>query len=255
MSAEGCHYRATLAYDGTHYQGFQRQVGDTPTIQLAVEKAITTVTGQPVTIIGAGRTDTGVHASGQVIAFTVQWRHTEADLLRAINANLAADIALQDMVCQPGFHPRFDALSRVYHYRIVQASQRQPLLSRYAWQIRYDLDVEAMQAAADLLIGEHDCATFGKPPQGENTVRVIMVSQWTKQAAPYGFDLSYRIEATAFLQHMVRRVVGMLTDVGRGAQTVAQFEAAFHEAKLAQAVTVAPPQGLTLEAVRYPANQ
>jgi tRNA pseudouridine38-40 synthase len=112
-----------------------------------------------------------------------------------------------------------------------------------------------MQAAADLLLGEHDCATFGKPPQGNNTVRVIMASQWTKRAAPYGFDLTYRIEATAFLQHMVRRVVGMLTDVGRGAQTVAEFEAAFREAKLAQAVTVAPPQGLTLEAVRYPASQ
>jgi tRNA pseudouridine38-40 synthase len=255
VASELCYYRATLAYDGTNYQGFQRQIGDTPTIQLAVEKAIAAVTGQPAKVIGAGRTDSGVHARGQVIAFSVQWRHTEADLLRAINANLAADIALQDIVCQPGFHPRFDAFSRVYQYRIVQASQRQPLQNRYAWQIRYDLDVKAMQTAADVLIGEHDCATFGKPPQGENTVRVIMVSQWTRRVAPYGFDLTYRIEATAFLQHMVRRIVGMLTDVGRGAWTVAQFEAAFREAKLAQAVTVAPPQGLTLEAVRYPATQ
>src|SRR5262245_56052776 len=113
-------YRATLAYDGTAYLGFQRQAGNAPTIQAAVETAITAVTGQQVTVIGAGRTDTGVHALGQVIAFDVDWSHSPEELMRALNALLPEDIALQSITRQPGFHPRFDATSRVYRYYILQ---------------------------------------------------------------------------------------------------------------------------------------
>lgn len=240
-------YRATLAYDGTNYQGFQRQVGDTPTIQLAVEHAIARVTGQATTVIGAGRTDTGVHAAGQVITFEVDWQHPDTDLLRAINAVLPPDIALQDLALGSGFHPRFDAHSRLYRYTIVQASQRQPLLSRYAWYMRGPLDLQAMQTAAALLLGEHDFATFGSPPVGTNTVREVFRSEWETQTPL----LLYTIEATAFLQHMVRRIVGMLVDVGRGHTTVTQFEAAFRAADLAQSGRVAPPQGLVLEQVTY----
>src|SRR5262245_36389052 len=111
-------YRATLAYDGTAYQGFQRQIGDTPTVQLAVENAIAAVTGQRATVIGAGRTDAGVHATGQVITFEVEWAHADEALLRAINAHLPGDIALQTIADAPGFHPRFDAASRLYRYRV-----------------------------------------------------------------------------------------------------------------------------------------
>src|SRR5690606_5839800 len=113
-------YRATRADDGTAYQGFQRQGGDTPTIQAALEKALLAVTGQPVTVIAAGRTDSGVHAVGQVIAFDVVWKHGDDDLLRAINAVLPDDIALQDLRQQAGFHPRYDAVARVYKYHLVQ---------------------------------------------------------------------------------------------------------------------------------------
>jgi tRNA pseudouridine38-40 synthase len=245
-------YRATLAYDGSAYQGFQRQVDGRPSIQQAVEMAIAAVTGQEIAIMGAGRTDSGVHARGQVIAFDAVWRHGDGDLLRAINVNLPVDIALQDLTQQPDFHPRFDAVSRVYQYTIVQAEQRQPLLQKYAWQIRYPLDVTAMQAAANLLVGEYDFAAFGRPPKGTDTVRTVLVSRWTQQNESFGLLLTYRIEANAFLYRMVRRIVGMLVDVGRKALTVAQFAAVFQSAKSTGAVTLAPPQGLVLEAVRYP---
>jgi tRNA pseudouridine38-40 synthase len=190
-----------------------------------------------------------------VIAFDVAWKHSDADLLRALNANLPDDIALQDIIQQPGFHPRFDAISRLYRYHIIQAERHQPLLRHYTWRVRDLLDVQAMQAAGALLIGEHDCATFGRPPQGTNTVRRVMVSEWTIQAEPYGAALVYHIEANAFLYRMVRRIVGMLTDVGRQRMTAAAFEEAFRRAELIDTVTVAPPQGLVLEAVRYPTNE
>lgn len=244
-------YRAVVSYDGTAYQGFQRQAGDTPTIQLALERAIAQVSQQQVTVIGAGRTDAGVHAAGQVIAFDIAWTHGDHDLLRALNAVLPDDIALHEIAQYPGFHPRFDALSRLYRYVVIHTEQRQPLLRHYTWHIRGVLDADPMQTVANVLIGEHDFATFGAPPKGTNTVREVTRSEWVIEQQSYGARLTYWIEANAFLQHMVRRIVGMLLDVGRGARTVEQFETAFRAAKLASAWTVAPPQGLFLESVRY----
>lgn len=244
-------YRATLAYDGTAYQGFQRQIGNTPTIQLAVENAIAAVTHQEATVLAAGRTDTGVHAVGQVIAFDVEWKHSDETLLKAINAHLPDDIALQDITQQSGFHPRFDAVSRRYRYTILNTSYRQPLLRHRAWHLYGTLDTDGMQAAARRLIGKHDFATFGKPPRGENTVRTVSMSEWTQQPERSGRLLIYQIEADAFLQHMVRRVVGMLVEVGRGAISLVEFEAVFRSADLSKAIAPAPPQGLVLEAVRY----
>lgn len=245
-------YRATLAYDGTHYQGFQRQAVGTPTIQATVEAAIGAVTQQSVVITGAGRTDTGVHATGQVIAFDVVWRHDDADLLRAINARLPDDIVLQDMRPCEGFHPRFDARARCYRYTVIQSPQRQPLLRHRAWWVNRPLDFEAMQAASMMLIGEHDFAAFGKPPQGDNTVRRIFVSEWTQRETASGVVLEYSVEATAFLHHMVRRIVGTQVDVGIGRIDLSEFKRIFESADLSLAKRLAPPQGLILEKVRYP---
>lgn len=245
-------YRATLAYDGTAYEGFQRQAEGRQTIQGEVEQALGRVIGQPVTVIGAGRTDSGVHATGQVIAFNADWRHGADALLRAINANLPPDIALQDLSpALPGFHPRFSARSRLYCYDVAQTAQRQPLLRNRAWQVRDELDGEAMRQAAALLLGEHDFAAFGRPPQGENTVRRVYRSEWEQQPTPFGTWWTYRIEANAFLQHMVRRVVGALVAVGQKRLTVAEFDDIFRRADLSGMKWLAPPQGLTLEAVRY----
>lgn len=244
-------YRATVSYDGTAYQGFQRQAEGIPTIQAALEAAIASVSGQRVTVIGAGRTDTGVHATGQVIAFDLNWKHSDDALLRAINANLRDDIALQNIRQHSGFHPRFDAISRTYRYTVIQAVQPQPLLRLRSWRVYTPLDIGAMQNAARVLIGEHDFATFGQPPQGESTVRQIIRSEWVQTNETYGHMLTYWVEANAFLQHMVRRMVGMMVDVGRGALGVGEFEDRLHGADLALSKTVAPPQGLILEFVRY----
>lgn len=244
-------YRATVSYDGTAYQGFQRQAGDVQTIQRALEEAVEAVTGQAVRVTGAGRTDTGVHAAGQVIAFDVEWRHDDADLLRALNVVLPGDIALQDIRQHPGFHPRFDAVTRVYKYHIVQSPHRQPLLRYRAWHIWSELDQNAMASAAMLILGEHDFAAFGKPPKGDNTVRLVMESHWTRRRAPYGWDWTYTIEANAFLQHMVRRLVGVLVEVGRGRLTQADFEALFRSAQVIGSIALAPPQGLVLETITY----
>ena len=244
-------YRATLAYDGSAYQGFQRQAGDIPTVQRSIEQALVAVTGQEAGVIAAGRTDSGVHATGQVIAFDVTWRHDPDALLRALNVNLPQDIALQSIREHPGFHPRFDAQSRHYEYTLLRSDQRQPLLRNHAWWIPHPLDVEVMQHCAALLIGEHDFATFGPSPQGDNTVRTVFVSEWSQVAESDGNRLCYRIEGNAFLQHMVRRIVGMLVAVGRGMRSAADFESAFRSADIAQAKSMAPPQGLVLVAVTY----
>ncbi|MCA9887189.1 MAG: tRNA pseudouridine(38-40) synthase TruA [Anaerolineae bacterium] len=243
-------YRAIVAYDGSAYQGYQKQRDGVPTIQGELEKSLATILGSPITVWAAGRTDTGVHAQGQVIAFDANWRHDLQSLLKALNAHLPDDIALQVVGLAPDFHPRFDALSRVYRYKILIAEAPKPLFAKRAWQFQRELDFEAMQYAAAIILGEHDFATFGQPPVGTNTVREVFVSQWTQQQQECLW-LTYTIEATAFLKHMVRRIVGMLVEVGLALRTVADFEAAFKSADLAQAGRLAPPYGLYLDAVRY----
>ena len=248
-------YGALLAYDGTAYQGFQRQPAPAPSIQAAVETALSRLCGRDVTIVAAGRTDAGVHAAGQVIAFDMAWRHSESDLQRAMNSQLPLDIALQSCWSAPDFHPRYDALWRQYAYRIRTAGARSPLTARYEWQLAgVELDMARMQAAAEHCLGERDFATFGRPPQAGsiNTIRNVYMSRWSKVAEEDGEIWTYRIRGTAFLYHMVRRLVGTLVMVGRGRLTVKEFAAILNSRDLQRAKRLAPPQGLTLEAVGYP---
>ena len=251
-------YGAILAYDGTAYQGFQRQKPPTPTIQAAVEAALGQVCGGAVGVVAAGRTDAGVHAAGQVIAFEAAWRHSAADLQRAVNSQLAKDIALREVFDAPEFHPRYDARWRQYLYTIGARSSRNPLTARYEWQLTgTELDMAGMQAAAGCCLGERDFAAFGTPPQtgSSNTVRQIFESRWIESVADDGTVYQYRIRGTAFLYHMVRRLVGMMTLVGRGKLTPADFAAVLASRDLQRAKCLAPPQGLTLEAVGYPPRQ
>lgn len=244
-------YRATIAYDGTHFFGFQKQARER-TVQGEIEQVLMALFQTEVVVYGAGRTDTGVHASGQVIAFDVEWKHSNNALLKTLNQALPHDIAFRDITTQERFHPRFGALSRIYRYDVLMTAHRNPLCSRYMWQIPYSLDVVAMNHAAHLLIGKHDFATFGNPPKGTNTVREVFTSVWREEPSLYGKLWSYTIEATAFLHHQVRRTARMLVDVGRGKMSVVQFETAFRTANLKLAGKPAPPQGLTLVEVRYP---
>ena len=247
-------YAAILAYDGTAYQGFQRQPAPAPTIQRAVEDALEAATGQPTAILAAGRTDSGVHASGQVIAFDAAWRHEAVDLMRAVNARLPQDIALQGLWRQDGFHPRFDALWRGYAYRIATPPARNPLLRHSAWQlIGESLDLDRLNAAASLCLGAHDFAAFGTPPQegSSNTWREVFESRWQRVAGDYGAVYVYRVRATAFLYHMVRRMAGMMAQVGRGKLSPDAFEDILRSRDITRAKVLAPAHGLTLEAVGY----
>src|SRR5258707_9122668 len=251
-------YRGILAYDGTNYQGFQRQADDKPSIQAEVEAALAKVTGgQQIAIIGAGRTDTGVHATGQVIAFDAEWKHDDEELHRGLNALLPTDIALQRLErADPSFHPRFDATSRTYQYFVYEAQIRQPMMARMSWWVRPPihtrLDVDKMNWAAAKLLGAHDFASFGTPPQGENTLRHVYQSEWFIEKPTSGTRLlAYCIEANAFLYHMVRSIVGTLIDVGLDRMSIAEFIEAFQAKDRGRIGKLAPPHGLTLIDVTY----
>lgn len=247
----GCRYRATVQYDGTAYNGFQRQRPGVPSIQAELEKALAQLTDHPVRVIGAGRTDTGVHALGQVIGFTIEWptRHGLQALLRAMNANLPQDIAVVELAeAPPGFHPRFDARRRAYEYKILNTPTRQPLLRNRAWHVSGGaLDVESMNAAAASLLGTHDFATFGQAPVGENTVREVFEAKWRREDD----IVLFRISANAFLFRMVRSVVGSLKAVGEGKWSIDDFSTALQLRERKRSATSAPAHGLYLLSVEY----
>ncbi len=243
-------YRATVQYDGTAYFGFQRQRAGVPTVQSAIETALEQISGHPVTVTGAGRTDTGVHALGQVVSFTIDWstRHGNDALLRAINANLPRDVAVLDVMGAPaGFHPRFSARRRTYRYWIRNAEQQDIFLRDRVWHVSQGLNVSAMDAAAGQLLGEHDFATFGRAPVGDNTVRQVFAAQCRRD----GNDVWFEISANAFLNRMVRSLVGSIKEVGTGSWSLDEFRVALLAKDRGRSATAAPPQGLYLVSVEY----
>ena len=241
-------YAALIAYDGTEYHGFQRQVESQPTVQSTIEESLSRLAPQPVTLLGSGRTDSGVHAVGQVISFSLAWRHSSEDLHRALNANLPEDIAiLQLRQVSSSFHPRFDAQRRAYEYTVYDGSIRHPLKRQFSWHVNRKLDEAKMNQAAKYLLGVHNFATFGQPPQGSNFVRELFMAEWTRSDC----DLTFRIEANAFLYRMVRSIVGSLKLVGEGTWSTEEFVEAFKAQNRHECGTVAPPQGLCLVSVTY----
>jgi len=241
-------FRALIEYDGTNYFGFQRQKADQPTIQSALEQAISQIVRSPVVVSGSGRTDSGVHATGQVISFDSEWRHSVTDLQKALNANLPADIAILQLgIAEPTFHPRFDARRRAYEYNIYNAAVYSPLRRQRSWHVAKPLDRERMNQAAACLPGVRDFATFGQPPQGEVTVREVFAAHWEQ----LDFVLGFFSDADVLLYRMVRSIVGSLKAVGDGSWTVEQFEAALAARDRSRSGKVAPAQGLILVSVTY----
>ncbi|GAB4424421.1 MAG: tRNA pseudouridine(38-40) synthase TruA [Anaerolineae bacterium] len=241
-------YRAVIEYDGTDFLGFQIQARGR-TVQGEIEKALQQVTQSTIRIDGAGRTDTGVHATGQVIAFNVKWKHSLADLHRALNANLPDDIVVSDLkIVDSMFHPRFSALSRSYCYTVINQPWPEVLQRRYAYHVKSPLDVGAMNEASRFLIGSHDFASFGKPPQGENTVRQVSQAEWTAN----GKLLDFEITANAFLYRMVRTIVGTLIQVGLGQLAVSEIKNILDARDLTRSAPPAPAHGLCLVRVAYP---
>jgi tRNA pseudouridine38-40 synthase len=250
---------ALVGYDGTTYHGFQVQAG-VPTVQQVLEESLSAVATLSGRITGSGRTDRGVHARGQVIGLALEWRHDLNALRRAWNAHLPPDIVIRQVVAAPeGFHPRFSARQRTYRYFVREGAVQEPLSRRYVLDVTGPLDIAAMQTAAQHLVGTHDFATFGQPPQGESTVRTLFAADWHVDApslpqlgVPAERRLVFTVTANAFLQHMVRKVVGTLLEVGRGRRSVADFAGALQAAHGAHAAPPAPPCGLVLEWVTYP---
>jgi tRNA pseudouridine38-40 synthase len=253
-------YRAVVEYDGTGYAGFQRLTRRgtaaggprAATIQEVLEGTLAGLTGAGVRVLGAGRTDAGVHARGQVVAWDGDWDHPLPDLARALNAQLPEAIVVRELAeAALGFHPRFDASSRTYEYTLQVAPVRPAIGRQYVWHRTRPLDLAALQAAAAALIGEHDFGAFGRAPSGDNTVRRVLRAEW--HARPP--HLIFEIEANAFLYRMVRSLVGALHAVGTGALDVAAFAAllaAGAEGRGRRAGQhTAPAQGLCLTRVTY----
>jgi tRNA pseudouridine38-40 synthase len=239
--------RATLAYDGTDFLGFQLQAGGR-TVQGVLEASITKVTQSRTRVIGSGRTDTGVHAQGQVVAFRVAWRHTLADLQRALNAVLPADVVVLDLAsAASGWHPRFSAVRRHYRYSVLNGPLRSPLERRYVHQVVQPLDLRALQAAAGLVVGEHDFATLGQATQGESTVRAIYRAEWHQEGARFTFD----VVGNAFLRGMVRRMVGCMLQVGMGFWSPERIAEVMTARDRSLSAPPAPACGLCLMCVDY----
>ncbi len=241
-------WRAVVEYDGSQMLGFQIQ-RQGRTVQGEIEAILQRLLQKPTRVVGAGRTDAGVHASGQVIAFRAAWKHSQADLHRAMNALAPADISFRTLQLAPeGFHPRFSASKRCYRYQIGLWPGHSPLRCRYAWELGPHLDVDAMQRAADSLTGVHDFATFGQPPQGEITIRHIFSAEFHLQAPYLYFDLC----ANAFLRRMVRTITATLVQVGKGRRPVEDIAALIAARDRSAAPPPAPAQGLILTRVFYP---
>ena len=239
---------AVIEYDGTGYCGFQRQARER-TVQAELEEVLRRLTQLDCPVVGAGRTDSGVHARGQVVHFQPNWNHPLAELRQAMNALLPADIAVQGIFrVTASFHARHSALSRLYRYAVFNREHRSPFAARFAHQFSPPLDIEAMNQASKRLIGVHDFASFGQPPAVGHTVREVHVAQWWRQGQWVFFD----IEANAFLRRMVRSLVGTLLLVGTGKMPPEEFGGVLAARDRSLAGPTSPPHGLCLERVRYP---
>ena len=242
--------RIEVAYDGTDYHGWQVQPGLT-TIQGLLQEIVSSIEGKHVPVAGSGRTDAGVHALAQVAAFTMENPIPVENLKKAVNRLLPRDIrVLAAAEAPPDFHPRFDAKAKTYEYRIFRGEIRSPFDCRYVHHHPYPLCVESMIEAAPLLEGEHDFTAFAASDQdatGRSKVRNIWLSQLTSN----GERACYRVRGSGFLKHMVRNIVGVLLEVGKGNLTPADLKARLAPGCGIPAGPRAPACGLFLVKVEY----
>jgi tRNA pseudouridine38-40 synthase len=243
-------YQLTLAYDGTDFFGSQRQA-KRRTVQGELEKALCKLGWTERSVLMSGRTDTGVHATGQVASFDLDWSHSDEELVRALNALLPAEMAVHTArVVHAKFHPRFDALSRLYRYKLFCQPLRDPIRERFAWRVWPVMDDEVLSRTAKLFLGTHDFSAFGSPatPRG-GTVRTVMKAEWSQTAND---EWHFEVQADAFLYRMVRRLVFVQVAVARGkisAETIARSLAQQFAENLPAGL--APAHGLTLVEVVY----
>jgi tRNA pseudouridine38-40 synthase len=247
-----------VEYDGTRYHGFQRQAPERePTVQGMLEVAVARISQQRVPVIGAGRTDSGVHASGQVAHFQVESRLGPREWRRALNAVLPDDVAIRQVAqVRDDFHARYSALARSYRYTVLRDRWPSPLHERYMYRVGEPLDVAALDEACRVLVGEHDFRAFGRSPRDSQSgeqhscVRLMLAAgcQGNVESALIYFDFT----ANGFLTGMVRRLVGTLLLVGKGQLDVAGFAGILASRDEAHPGAAVPACGLCLTQVTYP---
>jgi tRNA pseudouridine38-40 synthase len=242
-------FKLIIEYDGSRYHGWQRQKDDL-SIQGEIENALKTITAKKVTLIGSGRTDAGVHAEGQVANFECDTRLKPEALMNALNGILAEDIKIK--VCQQAgasFHARYDAKSKIYHYRILNRATPPAIGRQYLWFVRKSLNRETMRAAIDHIIGSHDFKAFeGSGSLRMSSIRHVYSADLIEDE---GGLLIFHIEADGFLRYMVRNIVGTLVDVGREKLTPHDFKRILDGKDRSHASATAPAQGLILIEVKY----
>jgi len=243
--------KLTLQYDGTDFNGWQIQAGhpEARTVQNELRQAVEKIVGEPVTIIGAGRTDSGVHARGQVAGFETSRPIPEDKWPAALNSILPGDIRVLAAGEVPqSFHPQYDAVKKMYCYYILNTEYEDVFLRRYTLHCRHLLDVDRMKEAAGMLLGTRDYRSFcASGSSVDNFERSILQADFF----PRGNILVFRITADGFLYKMVRTIIGTLLEIGRGKQPPEWMEQVIEARDRTQAGPTAPPQGLVLEKVWY----
>jgi tRNA pseudouridine38-40 synthase len=240
--------KLTVEYDGTDFEGWQRQAPPHRTVQEVLELAVAALVGEHCLVAGAGRTDAGVHARAQVASFVTKAAIPTDGLMRALNAALPPDVAVRDAEeVDPTFDARRSARGKHYVYRIWNRPERSPLHRRVSWHVRHRLDLEAMRRGAAPLLGEHDFSAFRAAGcTARSPVRIL------RRLDISGEDLiAIDFEATAFLRHMVRNLAGTLVEVGLAARSPGDIPEILAGRDRTRAGRTAPAKGLTLERVYY----
>lgn len=253
--------RCVVAYDGSGYAGFAAN-RDVNTVAGVLEDVLGTITRQPVHVVGAGRTDAGVHAWGQVISCDLPAAIDLGDLARRVNSMCGPALVMRSAAwAEPEFHARFSAQWRHYRYTVLNAPTANPFLRDLAWHVFRPLSLPAMQLACDPLIGENDFTSFcRKPPvvadQGEPSMhRRVMLARWTDVGTPDTPGvLRFEIRANAFCHQMVRSIVGLMVDVGHGKRHAGEIRGLMRARDRASMPSLAPAHGLVLWDVGYPAS-
>jgi len=243
-------HKLTIAYRGTEFSGWQCQTAKR-TVQECLESALAKIWGEKISLQGSGRTDTGVHALGQVASFNAPRRHAAPDLLRALNANLPHDVrVVQCRLVSPAFHARFDAIGKTYRYLIWNDLVQDPFTIDTHWHVPRPLDLPAMRRAARMLLGKHDFASFTSNPgyERESKVRTMRRASIVR----HGPVMTFHFSADGFLYRMVRNLVGGLVKVGLGKLSPADFGRILHTRSRSEAPPNAPACGLYLLSVNYP---
>lgn len=238
-----------IEYNGKRYFGFQWQEGQ-PTVQASLEEAIKKVTSQELRILATSRTDTGVHATYQVVSFRVKTRLSARTLVKALNHYLPDDIAVKTAEkISPDFNVQKNAISREYEYRLLNSPVRSPLMADFVYQVPYPVDIRKMNQACQLLEGEHDFKSFAaSSSRVRNTVRNIYSAEFRQDSRL----IVFYIKANSFLTHQVRNTVGIMLKIGAGKLNIEQLKQIMAEKRYGAAGPAVPAKGLCLIKVNYP---